>query len=341
MVALNHASGPRMRRRRAARLSGVPTATLRDVAIAAGVSTASASRALSSPASVSEDMHRRVVDAVRRVGYVANQAARTLATRRTGLVGVIMAVRASAVTMDALAAMQRALADAGYGLLCALAQSPGNASVQIAQLRARGVDGIVLAGLGEWAPARSEEEWALASTWLDPQVGYGSSTGGNRMQAYILALRFLGELGHRNIGSISEAAAPPIGAELANLTVELEVIPGRDDLSAIKQATVALLRRRPRVTAIVCASDLMALAVVCEARKQGIEVPHDLSVIGFGDSALGAVSSPALTSIRAPADAVGRETAAALLALLQKRPPSPNAAPSAKVVVRESTGPAP
>src|SRR5664279_2173477 len=197
MVDMSPPAGPSRRRRRPAGVAAVPPATLRDVAIAAGVSTASASRALTSKSSVSEDMHRRVVDAVRRVGYVANQAARTLATRRTGLVGVIVAVRADAVTMDALAAMERQLFDAGYGLLCAMAQGPHNASLQVAQLRARGVDGIVRAGLAEWAPA--EEESALAGAWLDPQVGYGSSTGGNRMQAYILALRFLSELGHRNI----------------------------------------------------------------------------------------------------------------------------------------------
>ena len=97
----------------------------------------------------------------------------------------------------------------------------------------------------------------------------------------------------------------------------------------------ALLREPP--TAVVCASDVLALAVLIAARSLGLEVPGDLSVIGFDDSPLAALASPALTSVRVDYAEFGEAATGALLARIGGEP-APEYAPSApELVVRAST----
>ena len=98
------------------------------------------------------------------------------------------------------------------------------------------------------------------------------------------------------------------------------------------------LREEP--TAVVCASDVLALAVLIAARSLGLEVPGDVSVIGFDDSPLAALASPELTSVRVDYAEFGEAATAALLARIGGAP-APDYAPSApELVVRASTAPA-
>ena len=100
-------------------------------------------------------------------------------------------------------------------------------------------------------------------------------------------------------------------------------------------AALALLAENP--TAVVCASDVLALAVVLAARAMGLSVPGDLSVTGFDDSPLAALASPALTSVRVDYAEFGQAATSALLAVIGGEP-APDYSPSApSLVVRAST----
>jgi DNA-binding LacI/PurR family transcriptional regulator len=110
----------------------------------------------------------------------------------------------------------------------------------------------------------------------------------------------------------------------------------RERAGSPRAAARALLRHEP--TAIVCASDALAIEAVAAARAAGLDVPGDVSVVGFDDSALGALASPALTSVRVDYGEFGEAAAQALLACIDGEPP-PGYVPSApELVVRASTG---
>src|SRR5208337_3386244 len=116
--------------------------TLRDVARAAGVSTASASRALAGEGGVSADLRRRILAAADRLGYTPNLAARSLAARRSGLIGIMANTVAEARVAEVVTALGRRLAEAGYGLAIATTQgSPEESLAAMRQLVSRGVEG--------------------------------------------------------------------------------------------------------------------------------------------------------------------------------------------------------
>src|SRR5580704_11008622 len=130
-----------------------PPVTLRDVARAAGVSTASASRALARHGAVSADLRRRILAAADRLGYTPNLAARSLAARRSGLVGVMVDRLAEPVLAEAVAALERRCATAGYGLVIVAARdSAGDALIALRELLSRGAEALVLA-----EPAHGQE----------------------------------------------------------------------------------------------------------------------------------------------------------------------------------------
>src|SRR5271154_6234020 len=101
--------------------------TLRDVARAAGVSTASASRALARQGAVSADLRQRILAAAKRLGYAPNLAARSLAAGKSGLIGVLVNSLAEPLVADVVAALEQRLAQAGYGIaIAAHGGSPGD-----------------------------------------------------------------------------------------------------------------------------------------------------------------------------------------------------------------------
>src|SRR5215468_1404927 len=117
--------------------------TLRDVARAAGVSTASASRAIARPEVVSEQLRERILAAAGRLGYSPNLAARALVARRSGLVAMLLDAPIEPLRAAALAAIERELARAGYALLVATARGPEDALARSGDLLGRGVEGVI------------------------------------------------------------------------------------------------------------------------------------------------------------------------------------------------------
>ncbi len=335
---------PRTRRRPKPRTGA---ATLREVADAAGVSTASVSRALTRASLVSDSLRARVLAAAANVGYVANPAARALATRRSGLVGLVLAATVDSSTVLALDAMQRRLAAAGIGLLVTIADGAADASAHADALATRGADAIVFAGVGR--SAAEPGEWA-SIPWLRLDAAAADRgvplPGIDRRRATVLAARYLKELGHRHIGLIAEEIAgdgEAVRELLAPEQIELvtfSVAAGSDAMMA-RDACRALLSHRANITGVIGASDLIATVVVCEAAAQGISIPGALSVVGFGDTELSRVVRPGLTSVRVPARATGIAAADYLLSVFAGRPPTELVLPGPKLAVRESTGPCP
>lgn len=315
-------------------------ATLRDVARAAGVSVASASRALSR-GGVGADLQLRIEAAARRLDYRANLAARALVSQRSGLVTVVVGSIADPLFAEAMDALERRLRAAGYTVLLASREPAGAGGPLLPR------DAEAMAYVGT-RPMSSEIE--LLGRHALPWVSVCDAPGAERtfidvgrQRAGTLAARYLLDLGHRRFGVFSIAGAETrqgvaigliggggtlIGPAEGN---------GKGSLVEGRSAIGLLLDRDDPPTAIVCGSDLEALAAVRECALRGIDVPGGISLVGFGDREFARHARPALTTVRVSAAAIGTNAGEALLAALRGEPQPLVEAPL-KLVVRETTG---
>ncbi|MEO8565861.1 MAG: LacI family DNA-binding transcriptional regulator [Betaproteobacteria bacterium] len=328
--------------RRKRRLAGVAV-SLVDVARAAQVSTASASRALGRPELVSEAVRVRVVEAASRLGYVANAAARSLSTHRSGLVGAVLGDPADPVVLQMLEAAERSLSAHGLGVVVRVACAASPVAVCAQMLAARGVDGLLFVGTGA-IPGR--EDWKPGGAL--PHIGCGQTPGsdveppGETIERRGLALvcAYLQQLGHVNIGVLRlrrDEGPDQRASSQEDVTITAEQVDRLDDAGAVRAAVRRLIENA--VTAIVALSDVAAAAALRECRALGIAVPGQISVTGWGDTALARCVDPLLTSVRVPASASGRAAAEYLVAALAGDTFTWPHLPL-KLVIRESTGPA-
>ena len=337
---------PSVKRRR--RRVWAPAAlTLRDVAKAAGVSVASASRALTRPDLVSEQVREQVEREARALGYVPNAAAQALSGHPRRLVGVILGSMDDPIIARMLDAMAPLLSARGVALLTAIGgQTDADIAKCLRELEARRA-GVVLFGSGA-APVRPVGEgsrsvlpWASLDS-ADPARGVENASGFDRARAHALAVRYLHDQGHRSVAFLTaggERRVAAVRAHLGETEVELSSVAATGYVRrAIVEGLLQLLARPARPSAVICDSDAVAAWVLDLCRSHGIAVPQQLTVVGLGDSELARHTLPALTTLRVPARDAGVAAAEYVFALLEGRvAPPPNLA--VKVIVRESSEP--
>src|SRR5438105_7691696 len=184
-------------------------ATLTDVARAAAVSTASASRALTRPETVSDELRIRVSHAANTLGYVANSAARALACRRSGSVGVVTGNLDDPGMAAALAALGARLTDAGWDLLLGSCGSckDGTPLAGARVLVSRGVGALVFLGVdlpSELREVRGIQRLPCVSVDRTDRTGFTASTGLDLSRAGKLIADYLEQLGHRCMAVVAE-----------------------------------------------------------------------------------------------------------------------------------------
>ncbi len=322
---------------------GSGRAGVRDVAELAGVSTQTVSRVLNGSTNVREETRRRVLVAMSQLGYRPNNAARALGTAQTRTLGVV----ATDVTLYgpsvAIAELAGATRGVGRWLSTAYADAKDVASVEaaVAHLLAQGVDGIVLV-----APHASARD-ALAALDLDiPVVFLHGGPNDQQAEGEALAVDHLVSLGHRRIARLGgpgdwlEEASRRTGFDSALAAHGLVAGPRwAGDWSAAAGAAigpaVSAARRSPGgPTAVVVANDQMALGLMTTLRALGVNVPGDLSVVGFDDNPDAAHYDPALTTVRV--DLAGEARRCVAAAFGADVPPTPG---PAELVIRSSTAP--
>jgi LacI family gluconate utilization system Gnt-I transcriptional repressor len=305
--------------RRARRGSGA--VTLHDVAKLAGVAPITASRALNSPEQVSDEVRRKVGEAIARTGYVPNILAGGLASSRSRLVAAVVPTISGPVFLETIRSLTDALAEHGYQLMLGQSGYVGNREDALLNaIIGRRPDGIVLTGIVHSADGRKRllsagipvvETWDLTPTPIDMLVGFSHVEVGRAVA------RFLQASGRRRLAIVSgsderaqrrqhayEAAAQDLGLA----AVRAVVVPAPTTLKS-GRAAVAELMQGPGIDAVFCSSDLLALGVMTEARARGIEVPGQLAIVGFGDLEFAADLHPALTTVRINGAAIGRQAA--------------------------------
>ncbi len=292
-----------------------------DVAEAAGVSLATASRALSAPEQVRAKTRDRVVQAANQLGYLAHGAARALASQRTRTIGAIFPPLENPVFATGTHALSQTLSAAGYTLLLATHDYNHEDELSVARrLLERGVDGLVLVGrehepsllpLLEKAGVPFELTWSIDQAEDYFSVGIDHSAAAQAMTAYLLGM------GHRRFGVIAgqtdrndRAAARLDGVRqlLASEGIEL----ADDNIQQVsftiaegRLAAARLLESNARVTAMICGNDTLAIGAVFECHARGIRVPQDISVVGFDDIEMAGQISPGITTVHVPSDDIG------------------------------------
>jgi LacI family transcriptional regulator len=334
-------------RRRRAAPSG--RATLADVARTARVSIASASRALARPELVSEALRARVRAVAGELSYIPGGFGSVVATGWQRGVGAVVAHLDDDLTAAAVAAMARELARMDKALILAISDgTPEVTTARIADLLARGAGSIAFCG----TPAIVMPQLHTTAA----PVGFASLDGAaapdasvaqafSRTQALALGVLYLRELGHVRVALLDMLDSATTRAVQEQAVVHgLQVVEAatsrHDDAAALAAMLERWRSQDPRITGVVCGSDRVAARLLYACLHNGIAVPHELAVIGFGDTELSRQTRPALTSLRISAVEAGVALAACLIASLEGR--SAGVAPlKAKLVVRESTAPAP
>lgn len=334
-------------------------AKIEDVAKRAGVSTATVSRALSQPDMVRPETRRRVLDAVRDLGYAPNAAARNLRSGTTMMVLVVLPKLANVVFSEFVRGIDRALAKAGYGLIIGDLDDFEDRERHIVRLVTAGhVDGvIVLTGRMPQAAGRS-----LAGAGL-PVIGCGSRIDHPGVPNVLTdehdsvagAVRWLHGLGHRrfcylgawpgNVNDTPRYAGFLDGANSLGVPAgDLVRFDGDFAFESGAASAAAYLALPPgaRPTGVVAGSDEMAIGFMKAVREAGLRVPEDLSVVGFDGVEFGRYCEPTLTTISQPRRALGEAAGHKLLAALDGRAGwTDDVILPTELVLRESTGPAP
>jgi DNA-binding LacI/PurR family transcriptional regulator len=334
------------------------TVTIRDVAKRAGVSVATASRALNGKQVVNATTRDRILSVMDELGFMPSPAARRLSLGRTLTIGVVVSFLTRPQAAERLRGVDAVLTDSEFDLVIYNVESVQKRDHYLRVLAgSQRTDGLLVMSLpppDEAVPVLRQAP--VPVVFIDvhtPSVAQLPRVVGDDAAGGTMAARHLLELGHRDIAFIGDALADPFGftsshdREAASIrelgSVGLDIPPawighgahGRYEAHDLARRML-LAERRP--TAIFAASDTQALGVIAAARDLGLHVPEDLSVIGYDD--IEAADYVGLTTIRQQLFESGRRGAEMLLSEIDgrsARPPIAHLTP--ELVVRATTAP--
>lgn len=329
------------------------SATIVDVAKAAGVSLATVSRVLNNEDHVRPEKRERVLQAMSQLGYTVNQQARSLRGGRSNTVGLVVRDLGSGYVGEIVRGIDQELDNANYDLvLYTTHRSERRDFAHMAAMTRGLIDGLLLVlPRDPSAYVRTLRQRQFPYVVIDHQGvdGRGPAVRAQHRQGAYDATRYLIRQGHRRIGFI--AGPPDIFAARerlegykaalrdAGLPIDPLLVHEGDFFQPRGySAAVELLALAERPTAIFAANDLTAFGVMEAARDHGLKIPGDISIVGFDDIPQATHVHPALTTVHQPLEEMGRLGARLLLELID----DPNRAPEiidapTELIVRATT----
>lgn len=333
--------------------------TMSDVASRAGVSTMTVSRALRDGASIARETRDRIMQAVEDLGYVLDQSAGSLSSKRTGFVAALVPSINNSNFADTARGLTDALQGSGLQLLLGYTDySVENEESLIESMLRRRPEGIVVTGGRHTARSRKLlencsipviETWDLPATPVNHVVGFSNA------EASATLVRHLHSKGYRRIAFIggttnrdTRGADRRAGYEAAmrdlGLTESRVMSFGTPPIS-MKQggdAIVRLLEQWPDVEAAICVSDLSAFGALMECQRRGWKVPERIALAGFGDFEISGTCYPAITTVGVHCYDIGNSAGKLLLRAIEgERNKMPIASETIitdyEVIAREST----
>jgi DNA-binding LacI/PurR family transcriptional regulator len=324
--------------------------TIHAVASLAGVSPSTVSRALNSPELVKAATRQRVLDTAEQLGYQPNRAARSLVLGRTACLGLIVPDIANPFFTPFIKAVQSRTRAEDYALFLADTDEDPATEVALVHAMAKQVDGLILC-----SPRMSNNQLRSVSELTSIVVAHRLSRSAASVAMECgagihQAVTHVRALGHRRAAYLAgprgswsdqqkrrayEAACAKHGIDVTVLGPFEPRFPG--GYRAADEALAA------GVTAVFAYNDLVALGVMSRLGDRGIGVPDEMSVLGFDDIAMAAMSSPPLTTVAMPIATVARASASMLLTLVGGGSPRRPALRELEtsLVIRSTTAPVP
>lgn len=330
------------------------SASLRDVAKIAEVSTATVSRVINDTGRVSQKVRARVEAAIAQIGWVPNASAIALATNRTRTVGAIIPTLDHQNFARIVQSLQARLLEARYNLLISCTNYEPDATARQARTMVeRGVEALVLVGGDhpkELFDLLAQQGVPHVLVYATPGtvpghavVGFDNAAATRKGTSYLL------ELGHRSFGLIAQTSAFNDRARARQQGVRstledhgyavrpVHFVEGNWKIEDGIHAFQKIMSTDSPPTAIVCTNDYVALGCIIAAQQMGISIPDDVSVIGFDDIELAHLMAPGLTTMRVPDLEVGSRSARYIIDLLNGRQPGPTEVPLPELIIRGST----
>ena len=336
--------------------------TMSDVARQAGVDVSTVSRALNTRTAgmLRDETVERVLSAAQQLGYQPNVLARGLRTQKSHTVGMVIPDLTNPFFPPIVRGVQDVLDADGYTLILTNTDNDARREeLGFRSLVGRQVDGLVIAtshlepGDDRWDGAADTlpkvQVNRRGSHPMAPSVAPDDADGATQVLEHLM------ELGHRQIAHIAGPPNTSTGrtrattfaahaAESGVFDPELVEVTSSFSMEEGRAACQRLVERRPDVTAIFAANDLLAIGCLRELGARGRHVPEQVSLVGFNDMPLVDLMEPPLTTMRIPGYEMGRIAGRILLDLLEDTPGQRTPAVvdvHPELVVRRSTGPAP
>jgi DNA-binding LacI/PurR family transcriptional regulator len=311
----------------------MPSTTIKDVAKLAGVDHSTVSRALHGSPLISSETTDRVRQAAVKLGYQPSAAARSLKTRSSRVLGVVVSQIDDPFFGEVLQGVEEAAQSSGYSLFIAASQHDQERQEAIVRaMREHRVDGLIICStsfdsvqnrqfLDDGIPIvvvnnQSEKDYKYSI--------YHDDVDGSRQ-----ITRHLLELGHRRIAYLGNSLSgrttldrlSGVEQELKAAGLEIpptyvfEVAGGKSEHGFAAIKSLLGLSRRP--TALICFNDMLAIGALQGLQQAGFQVPQDISITGFDNIAFSAYTQPPLTTFDQPKRFIGAEAARLILGLLE------------------------
>lgn len=308
-----------------------------DVARHAGVSTATVSRALNAPDTVTEKTRRKVEEAVALLHYVQSETARNFKLQRANAVLVVAHDVGSIYYSELFRGIQRRAQSSNYTISITNPSPGGTQDLILSNLRTAKVDGVIILS----GHRISTDDFALMRklySGTPPIVALGEERSNLKVPHILIdnehagytAGRHLIEMGHTLIGHAYGPHNTPVRRARANglrRALSEAGLPVRPEFffecgfeaSMGRNAARTFLSLAERPTAVFCVNDLAAMGFMSELHKNGVKVPDDVSILGFDDIVLAESYIPALSTIHQPKDDIGRRAMSLLLDIIEKK----------------------
>ncbi|PJJ55721.1 LacI family DNA-binding transcriptional regulator [Compostimonas suwonensis] len=323
--------------------------SIRDVARLAEVSHQTVSRVLNDHTSIRDTTRQRVLEAMEQLQYRPNLAARRLVTSRSRTIGVLRASSQQYGPASSIAAIEEAAREAGYFVNTANLDLDDPESMRSAlnHLMSQAVEGLVVIA-PQVRIATTLAEMSISIPFVTMQsAGAGHALSVDQVAGARMATRHLVGLGHRDILHLAgptdwvEAQARVLGFEqelaASGLPVAAPVV--GDWTAAAGYEAGRRMLAAGGFTAVFSSNDQMALGVLHAVRDAGLDVPREVSVVGFDDIPEAAHFWPPLTTVRQDFAELGRRCIARLLGEIEGTPPDDPGDVVPELVVRASTAP--
>ena len=331
--------------------------TILDVARLAGVSTATVSRVINVPDSVRKETREKVLLAMKKCHYTYNALARGFVTKRSNTIGLIIPTINNPVFADSTLGVQEYAE--GHNIKVILGNSyyryPQEENL-IKVLRESQVDGLIITTTnlkGEVLKSMVDENFPFVLLFSTVKNGPISAVGIDNYRGGYLATEHLVSLGHKRIGMVAGNFSMTDRSfhrwhgykkclRDNNIAYDKDLLVQTDySLAGGRDSIKKLLGLPSPPSAVFCSNDYIALGAIKGARETGLQLPEDLSIVGFDDMQTASYMVPALTTIRQPAYQMGRRAAELLLQLMETPARPVQDMMETTLVIRESTTSAP